>query len=113
MANLRHAVHNLVLDVRRLMNLFTRLDREAVAAHYIKGTGLEIGALHNPLKVPSGATVHYVDRMPVAELRRQYPELASYDLVEADIIDNGEKLSTVGEATQDALLRGDVHKCLR
>lgn len=104
MANLRHAVHNLVLDARRLMNLFSRLDREAVAAHYVKGTGIEIGALHNPLKVPAGTTVHYVDRMPVAELRKQYPELASYDLVEPDIIDNGEKLTTVGEATQDFVI---------
>ena len=104
MANLRHSIHNLALDVRRLMNLFTRLDREAVAAHYLKGTGLEIGALHNPLKVPSAARVRYVDRMPVAELRRQYPELASYNLVEADVIDNGEKLSTVGECTQDFVI---------
>jgi SAM-dependent methyltransferase len=104
MANLRHSIHNLALDVRRLMNLFTRLDREAAAAHYLKGTGLEIGALHNPLKVPSAARVRYVDRMPVAELRRQYPELASYNLVEADVIDNGEKLSTVGDCSQDFVI---------
>jgi SAM-dependent methyltransferase len=104
MGNFRHSIHNLALDVRRLMSLFTRLDREAAAAHYLKGTGLEIGALHNPLKVPSAATVRYVDRLPVAELRRQYPELASYNLVEADVIDNGEKLLTVRDGTQDFVI---------
>ncbi len=104
MANFRHSIHNLVLDVRRLLHLFSRLDRDAVAAHYLKGTGLEIGALHNPLKVPPAVTVRYVDRMPVAELRRQYPELASYNLVEADIIDNGEKLTTVGDGSQDFVI---------
>lgn len=104
MANLRHTIHTLALDVRRLIHLFTRLDRDAVAANYLKGAGLEIGALHNPLKMPSGATVRYVDRMPVAELRKQYPEMASYNLIEPDIIDNGEKLTTVGEATQDFVI---------
>jgi len=104
MGKLRHAIHNVVLDARRLMHLFSRLDREAVAARYLKGVGLEIGALHNPLKVPSGVKVRYVDRMPVAELRRQYPELAAYNLVEADIVDDGEKLPTVGDGTQDFVI---------
>jgi predicted SAM-dependent methyltransferase len=104
MGKVRHAIRNVVLDVRRFLHLFSRLDREAVAAHYLRGTGLEIGALHNPLKVPSAVTVHYVDRMPVAELRNQYPELASHNLVEADIIDDGERLTTVGDATQDFVI---------
>jgi SAM-dependent methyltransferase len=104
MGKLRHAFHNLALDARRLMRLYSRLDREAVAARYLQGTGLEIGALHNPLKVPSSARVRYVDRMPVAELRKQYPELASLNLVEAEIIDDGERLPTVGDATQDFVI---------
>ena len=40
--------------------------------------GIEIGALHHPLPVPPEARVRYVDRMPVSELRRQYPELAGH-----------------------------------
>jgi len=104
MGKLRHAFYNLALDARRLMRLYSRLDREAVAARSLQGTGLEIGALHNPLKVRSSTRVRYVDRMPVAELRKQYPELASQNLVEADIIDDGEILPTDGDATQDLVM---------
>lgn len=104
MADFRHVVHQFALDLRRFLSIFRQLDREAVASHYLKGTGIEIGALHNPLKVPRSVRVHYVDRMTVAELRKQYPELASKELVEADIIDDGEKLATIGDGTQDFVI---------
>ena len=45
-----------------------------------------------------------VDRMNVAELRRQYPELANEPLVETQIVDDGETLATIGEATQDFVI---------
>src|SRR5437868_3016790 len=62
------------------------LDRQIVANAYLWGEGIEVGALSNPLPPPPGARVKYVDRMSVDDLRRQYPELASYDLVPVDII---------------------------
>ena len=46
----------------------------------------------------------YVDRMTVAELRRQYQELAGDPLVETDIIDNGEQLTTIRDETQDFVI---------
>jgi predicted SAM-dependent methyltransferase len=104
MASLRRVARNLVFDMRRLARIFRALDREAFAENYLKGDGIEIGALHYPLKVPSAAHVRYVDRLTVAELRKQYPELASQDLVEVDIIDNGEKLDTVGDRTLDFVI---------
>src|SRR5437879_2111902 len=60
------------------------LDREFIAKTYISGDGLEIGGLHNPLRVPKRARVKYVDRMPVAKLRKQYPELRAHKLVHVD-----------------------------
>lgn len=69
--------------------------REDVTAMYLIGRGIEIGALHNPLAMPQGASVSYVDRMSVAELRQQYPELGDKSLVEVDIIDNGETLEEI------------------
>lgn len=80
------------------------LDRAVIAGLYIKGQGIELGALHLPLRVPPGARVKYVDRMPVEELRRQYPELASEPLVTPDIIADGELLETVGDETQDFVI---------
>ena len=42
--------------------------------------------------MPAGVTVSYVDRLKVADLRREYPELAEWDLTEADVLDDGESL---------------------
>lgn len=87
------------------MGLFViSIDRDAVATTYLRGDGIEIGALHNPLKVSEKARVKYVDRMSVAELRRQYPELAAENLVEVDIIDDGEYLAAVADGSQDFVI---------
>lgn len=78
--------------------------REAIAAMFLRGAGIEIGALHQPLRVPPAATVKYVDRMSAADLARQYADLAGVTLVETDIIDDGETLATIGDATQDFVI---------
>ena len=78
--------------------------RAVIAATFLRGDGIEIGALHQPLLVPASARVRYVDRMTVPELRRQYEELAGLPLVETDIIDNGEHLTTIGNHTQDFVI---------
>jgi SAM-dependent methyltransferase len=78
-----------------------RMRRRQLARRHLSGGGIEIGALHNPLELPPGATVRYVDRMPVAELREHYPELAGEQLVDVDVIDDGETLSTVGDESVD------------
>ena len=80
------------------------LDRARLASVYLRGSGLEIGALHHPLPVPRSACVSYVDRMTVAELRKQYPDLPSNELVEPDLIDNGETLSKVPAVSQDFVI---------
>lgn len=71
---------------------------------YLRGDGIEVGALHHPLEVPDSARVKYVDRMSVPDLRKHYPELQSENLVNVDIIDNGETLTTVDEGSQDFVI---------
>lgn len=78
--------------------------RRTLAHRYLRGSGLEIGALHYPQEVPEGSNVSYVDRMDTADLRKQYPELSKESLVEPDIIDDGEKLSKVESASQDFII---------
>jgi len=78
--------------------------RAALSAQYLAGEGIEIGALHNPMVLPPGAGVKYVDRLSVADLRRQYPELADAALVPVDIVDDGEKLATIPDESQDFVL---------
>ncbi len=68
--------------------------RERIARRYLSGQGIEIGALHNPLKIPPGARVQYVDRLPQEELRRQYPDFRPGQFARVDIIDDGETLAS-------------------
>lgn len=75
--------------------------RRDIAFQYLKGEGIEVGALHAPLQVPEGVKVHYVDRMSLSDLRKQYPELGGVALVEADIVDNGETLSSIADNSWD------------
>lgn len=78
--------------------------RRQIASRYLVGTGIEIGPLHQPLEAPPQATVRYVDRMHVEELKQHYPELSAYNLVEPDIIDDGEILSSIADNSVDFVI---------
>lgn len=92
--------------VRRLYRTIdpARRSRREIAGRYLRGDGIEIGALHNPLDLPRSARVRYVDHLPVDLLRQQYPELTNLPLVDVDILDDGERLATIGDGTQDFVI---------
>ena len=79
----------------------TPFDRKTLASIYLHGNGIEVGALQFPLKLPRSAKVRYVDRLTIPDLRKHYPELESYKLAKVDILDDGETLGTIGDATLD------------
>jgi ubiquinone/menaquinone biosynthesis C-methylase UbiE len=81
-----------------------KLDREFLADSFIRGQGIEIGALHMPLRVPRSAQVRYVDRFSAADLRLHYPELNDKEIVNVDIITDGERLDAIADATQDFVI---------
>ncbi len=78
--------------------------RHVFADKYLRGEGIEIGALHNPLIVPKGAKVKYVDKWSADYLREHYPELGNRKLVDVDIITDGETLSAIADASQDFVI---------
>lgn len=78
--------------------------REELARRHLRGEGLEIGPLHNPLRVPASVRVRYVDAWTGDELRAQYPELAAERIVEADIVDDGTRLESVADGSQDFVI---------
>ena len=79
-------------------------DRRRRAARWLRGSGIEIGALHNPLVVPAGVAVRYVDRLTVSELRLHYAELADEALVEVDLIGDAEHLEAIPDGSQDFVI---------
>ena len=75
--------------------------RESIARRHLRGHGIEIGALSHPLRMPLGASVRYVDNWSEQDLRDQYPDLADETIVAPDIIDDGTRLATIADSSQD------------
>jgi SAM-dependent methyltransferase len=78
--------------------------RAEFAYRYLRGDGLEIGALNRRLPVPAWATARNVDRLPTEELRAAYPELEGVELAAVDLVDDGERLETVAADSQDFIV---------
>lgn len=76
--------------------------------HFIRGAGIEIGALNKPTLLSKHASVTYVDRYTREELRRIYPELHTADLVEPDILDEAETLGKISDNTYDFVISSHV-----
>lgn len=77
--------------------------RRADLVGMLSGAGIEIGALHQPVHAPH-LKVSYVDVLPVETLRLHYPELAQVNLVEVDILADGQKLETLPDGSQDFVI---------
>jgi predicted SAM-dependent methyltransferase len=90
--------------VRRLVNIVYRLDRQFIAKKYLTGEGIEIGALHNPLKVPRHVKVRYVDIISPDDSRIKFNNLKTNRRVEVDIFDDGETLSKIRDGSQDFVI---------
>jgi len=102
---LKRLVKNSVLNIKKTLKLLVRsIDRESVANTYLRGNGLEIGALHNPLKVSQSAKVKYVDRMSVEDLKIQYPEHKREKLAHVDFVDDGDRLERIADGSQDFVI---------
>jgi SAM-dependent methyltransferase len=82
--------------------------REDAARRYLRGSGLEIGALNRPLRVPPEASVRYVDRMRAAELKARYPEYAHQWIVDPQVVDEAETLASVPDASVDFVVANHV-----
>jgi len=103
-----HRLRSRVKEQLHRLGLGRRASRISLSFKYIRGVGLEIGALHNPLRVAHGVTVKYVDRLSRSESIAKFTELDSDSIVEPDYIDDGFVLSSTSDASQDFLIANHV-----
>jgi SAM-dependent methyltransferase len=80
--------------------------RKRLAHQYIRGSGMEFGALQWPLDVPLQAEVRYADTKTVAELRRQFPHLPI--ITAPDIITDLESMKGVDDESEDFVIANQV-----
>lgn len=78
----------------------TLAQRAQLAEAFLAGRGIEIGALSRPLRVPAGCRVRYVDHLSTEAMRAQFPKHAA-TMVEVDVVDDGETLRTLPDASED------------
>lgn len=88
--------------------------REDLARRYIRGEGIEIGALTTPLRVPPGVRVHHVDRMSRVDLiEREGPVLLATgkdlsQIPEIISVDDAGRLSTFADHSVDFVIANHV-----
>lgn len=85
-----------------------RKRRRDLSHRYVRGKGLEIGALHEPLPVCDGVIVEYVDLCSRDESIAKFPELDAASIVETTYIDNGFELSSIADRSQDFVVANHV-----
>jgi SAM-dependent methyltransferase len=78
--------------------------RRRQLAAWLRGEGIEIGALNYPLWVHEDAHVRYVDRLPVEEQRRHYPELDGKPLAPVDLLATADDLTGIGDSSLDFVI---------
>jgi SAM-dependent methyltransferase len=80
------------------------VDKRRRLSAWLRGDGIEIGALNMPLGIHRTAHVRYVDRLTVEEQRRQYPELADQNLAPVDVIGSAEDLTAIDDSSLDFVI---------
>ena len=78
--------------------------RLELAAQFLTGAGLEVGALQRRLPLPNHCSVTLVDRLPLEELLAHYPELPRLPIQAPDLINDGETLSKVASDSMDFVI---------
>jgi SAM-dependent methyltransferase len=85
--------------------------REDLARRYLRGSGIEIGALQRPIRLPRGTRVRYVDLMSRDELLATHTSAVYGDpnwVVETDVIDDCERLDSFADGSLDFAIANHI-----
>ena len=82
--------------------------RRSIARRFLRGAGIEVGALGQPLLVPQGVRVSYVDRISKAEALARFPALGGKHLVKPTVIGDGFSLDFIAAKSQDFVIANHV-----
>ena len=82
--------------------------RDSLAASYLRGSGIEIGAMHHPLRMPPEASVRYVDYMSRDENLKRFPEIRHLPLVDPHFVEDGFALPSFSKDSVDFVAANHV-----
>jgi SAM-dependent methyltransferase len=81
-------------------------ERARVGQRYIRGRGVEFGALHTPLPVPHGVSVRYADLASADILRTAYADVGP--IRAPDMFSDLEHLTGIEDESQDFIIANHV-----
>ena len=94
--------------IERRASAGSGVDRAALAQAYLRGEGLEIGALHTPIPVPAGVMVRFVDLFSRADNIERFPDLPASEIIEPDVLEDGFELRSIPTGSQDFVIASHV-----
>ena len=83
-------------------------NRAAIAATYLAGKGVEIGAFTQPTDLPPDLQVIFFDRFPAKRLRELYDERWCRPMMEPDVVGDAQTLDGLADAAFDFLVANHV-----
>ena len=101
-------VNSKLASSKEIWKEIAKKKRSFASYHYIRGGGIEIGGLHQPLKVYHQAKVRYVDRLSTEEVQKFYFDVADKPKVTVDLVDDGERLVKVRDESCDFVIANHV-----
>ena len=84
------------------------LNRASIAAAFLTGRGVEIGAFSQPSDLPPDRKIAFYDRYPAATLREVYDPDCGRPLMEPDFVGQAETLDGLADETFDFLIANHV-----
>ena len=83
-------------------------NRAAVAATFLRGRGVEIGAFSQPNDLPPDRDISFYDRYPAEKLREVYDNDSGRPLMEPDYVGDAETLDGLPDAAFDFVIANHV-----
>lgn len=83
-------------------------NRAAIAATFLEGCGVEIGAFTQPNDLPPDREIAFYDRYPSAVLRQFYDDTCGRPLMEPDYVGDAETLGGLANGAFDFLIANHV-----
>lgn len=88
----------------KFLEKFGKINRYTIAYTYLKGEGIEIGAMNYPVAVKKGVKVKYYDRISREDSHKIFPDIDLKTLVKVDILGDGEKLDNIDSSSLDFVI---------
>jgi SAM-dependent methyltransferase len=89
------------------------LPRQSLAFEYLKGKGIEVGALTRPTQLRQRASLRQLDLFSKRDAIEIFASVDNIQNIKVDIVEDVQRLNSIGNATQDFFIANNVLQCVQ